>query len=498
MANTLYPQLQLFTLYSSGASIGDTSLVLTSFQTIDEVSLAMTDFGDKGFLTLDPGSGTLEEQISFSGVTQNANGTATLTGVKHVGDLSPYTEVSGITKQHSGGSTCSVAITSGLLNQFVNKGNAETITGLYTFTNTSIPALDSYLAPTLDGEFAPKKYIDDIAIAGSPDASETVKGISELATGAECAAGTSSGGAGRLVVPASNCKKTSAGVGDANKVPVLGEDGLLDQTFLDKARTWALVQSFTADNAQITTAPDSANDAMRYVQAQLMSSTNEATGLSGVAIAIGKAIYLKASDEKLYLADSNADESTYSFVGFALTVATGADETIRYAKVGGIATGLSGLTPGSYYFLNSTAGAISVTPDSTRAAKIGQALSATTLRICEPKFIRRGVSNMSSATTFTETIGFYPVHIDIKAAPDVTGQAGGSVGDCSNRCISFELLGANNDAVDDASLAWRCYDKNASMLRNGGTVSAKSQTGFVLTCSTYVSTAKVQWVAYSG
>lgn len=52
-----------------------------------------------------------------------------------------------------------------------------------------------------------KEYIDGIAIAGSPDASDTTKGIIEMATQAETDAGTQSGGTGaRLVVDPSRVR----------------------------------------------------------------------------------------------------------------------------------------------------------------------------------------------------------------------------------------------------------------------------------------------------
>jgi len=266
MANTLYPQLESFSLYSSGASIGDTTLVLTTFLSIDGVQLTMANFGDKGFMTLEPGAGSNEEQISFTGVTANSNGTTTLTGVKTVLHLSPYTETSGLAKPHSGGSKAVVAVTSGLLNQFANKGNTETVTGAWTFPNgANTPILGtSYVAPTISWQVASKGYVDGVAVAGAPNASTTVKGIVELATGAETAAGTATGGTGAALVPAnSNFKNVSAGVGDASKVPVLNGSGVLDQTFLDTPRTWAQVQTFTANSCQITTDPDSANDAVR-------------------------------------------------------------------------------------------------------------------------------------------------------------------------------------------------------------------------------------------
>ncbi len=113
-------QLQSFTLAGSGAVIGETTLTLSSFKSIDGVNLSMADFGTIGFATIEPNSGTQEEQISFTGVTQNSNGTATLTGIQSVLFLSPYTQSSGLSKTHSGGVKFVISNTSGFYNALEN------------------------------------------------------------------------------------------------------------------------------------------------------------------------------------------------------------------------------------------------------------------------------------------------------------------------------------------------------------------------------------------
>lgn len=121
-------QLQNFSLAGSGVSISDTTLTLSSFQSIDGVDLALSDFGTAGYMTIEPGSRDREEQIAFYGVTQNSNGTATLTGIKSVLFLSPYTESTGFSKSHPGGVVAVVSNTSGFYNKLPAKDNIETIT----------------------------------------------------------------------------------------------------------------------------------------------------------------------------------------------------------------------------------------------------------------------------------------------------------------------------------------------------------------------------------
>lgn len=145
-------QAQPFALAGAGAVAGATSIILKSFAQIDGSLLTITNFGAIGYLTLEPGNGTLEEQVSFSGVTQNANGTATLTGIKTVLDISPYTETSGLAQTHAGSTTVVLSNTAGFYNQFPAKQNDETVTGQWTFTNTPIvPGTVSDASTTVKG-----------------------------------------------------------------------------------------------------------------------------------------------------------------------------------------------------------------------------------------------------------------------------------------------------------------------------------------------------------
>lgn len=180
-----YVQSQPFTLAGAGATIGDIQIVLSSFNGIDGTPLTMADFGSIGYGTLEPNSGEQEEQISFTGVTQNINGTATLTGVSNVSFISPYTETSGLNKTHAGGLIFVISNTSGFYNKLTGKNDDETITGVWTFANPNYPRMDTATPdPTDDEQLVTKKYADDLVIAGAPKATNTVYGISKLSVAA--------------------------------------------------------------------------------------------------------------------------------------------------------------------------------------------------------------------------------------------------------------------------------------------------------------------------
>lgn len=180
MADNFTPvQTQKTTLSGSGVTSTATTIVLKSLKLPDgTTNIAMSDFGDIGFATLEPGT-TREEQISFTGITQNGSGTADLTGVtRGLRFVAPYDEVSANKFAHSGGAVVVFSNTGGFYNEFVGKDNDETITGTHTYSTT--PKITN--AP-VDGEDAGNKdYIDATAtgttnvnrIVVAGDAGETV------------------------------------------------------------------------------------------------------------------------------------------------------------------------------------------------------------------------------------------------------------------------------------------------------------------------------------
>lgn len=126
--STFFPlpvQVQPFALNGAGVVIGDTTVRLKSFLLIDGITpITMAMFGSKGFGTLEPGNNTLEEQISFTGITQNADGTATLTGVSSVEFVTPFTETSGLNKTHAGSTSFVISNDAGFYNAI--KGYIDT------------------------------------------------------------------------------------------------------------------------------------------------------------------------------------------------------------------------------------------------------------------------------------------------------------------------------------------------------------------------------------
>lgn len=205
-------------LSGGGISSSATTLTLTSFKTpVSNYNLSMTDFGEIGYLTIEPGSETRQEFVSFTGITQNGDGTATLSGLtRGLSPISPYTASTTLQKAHAGGSVVVASNPPQLYNLFSRKDSDETITGQWTFSTFPITPSNS-------------------------TSSETRVGIVELATGAEIAASTatSTSPGGPLVIPAKLATSTFNSATAANVIPVTGSNGKLNSLFIATSSLFA-------------------------------------------------------------------------------------------------------------------------------------------------------------------------------------------------------------------------------------------------------------------
>jgi hypothetical protein len=243
LGSTNYVQTQYFTLYGSGAIVGTATITLRNFKDIDGTNLTMADFGTKGFATIEPNNGTQEEQVSFSGVTQNANGTATLTGVKSVLMKYPYTETAGTSKTHAGGTKFVISNTAGFYNTFANKYNDETITGYWAFPT---PLSSSTTAPATVG------YVNGVAFAGVPTSSESNLGGTFLATQLQMGSSTYDANEPRVLYSRyATSSPYTAGIW----IPITQANGKLSKSFTDLTAdyAWTGTHSFVTTTATTST-----------------------------------------------------------------------------------------------------------------------------------------------------------------------------------------------------------------------------------------------------
>lgn len=278
LGSTKYVQTQPFSLAGAGVSIGDTTVTLSSFTQIDGTTLlTMADFGSIGFATVEPGNGSLEEQISFTGVTQNANGTATLTGVSHVLFTSPYTATSGFTQTHAGGVTLVISNTSGFYNTFANKGNNELITGAWQFAQLPTSTTST---PTDLSQLVTLYTLQQATSTGGTNGTTTVKGVFQAATDAQLQAGTVLGSTGAVLVGTGQSHSQTS---TPNKVPVANGQGVIDPNYIPTSSPfmWSGQNTFNAT----TTLTTSTIASTTISQANIINSNITASSITNLTVA---------------------------------------------------------------------------------------------------------------------------------------------------------------------------------------------------------------------
>lgn len=254
----------VYTLSGSGVSGSATTIGLTSL-TLPQSGYEIVD-GDLPatfYLTLEPGSRTRQEIVSCTTVAQSGSDTtATLSGcTRGLLPISDYTASSSYQFAHAGGTSAVFSNPPQLYETLATKSIAQTITGVWTFSSTTIPRLDSYLAPTNDAQFAPKKYADDLVASGVADGNYSTFGGYVLATTSQVIAGTATSTATRYLVLSSELANTTSSA--KNIIPVTKTNGKLSQGFLDLTEgytfsggvtsTGALVQSGTSTFSGVNT-----------------------------------------------------------------------------------------------------------------------------------------------------------------------------------------------------------------------------------------------------
>ena len=354
------------------------------------------------------GTGTGSEWDAFTGISSVSGTTYQLTGVTRAidKDANSLTDNSaGNKKNLSVGTLGKYTLHSAQINKFVQKDADQTIsgnnvnTGTNTYTSTTKTGLivqnlttaerdaltgvanGAIIYNTTLGEFQVYQGGAWSSLASGstqPDASTTVAGKVELATAAERAAGTSTGGSGAALVPTNDALvKTSSGAGDENKIPILDSTGKFAVGFMPATSV----------------------------------STPVISGIAGEDLVLGNAVYIKQSDSKLYKCDYTTVEKA-TVVGImtaaALTGVTG------YYQGQGTKFTTSGLTAGAAYYISVTAGAIATTVPAMNSAstipvRIGTASSTTELvlnfqrlprMISQVTDLSGGVSN-GAVTTIT-------------------------------------------------------------------------------------------------
>jgi len=162
MAATYYPAGGTTFSLQSSVSSTQTTITLTSFNiqpTGDAITMALMNTSI-AYGTIAPKT-SQSEFISFTGVTANADGTFTLTGVTRGLDKTyPFTEDTDFKLPHAGGSQFILSDAPQVFNKYGALVNANTWSGIQTFSTQPISTAG---LPTGSTDLATKAYVDNTA-----------------------------------------------------------------------------------------------------------------------------------------------------------------------------------------------------------------------------------------------------------------------------------------------------------------------------------------------
>ena len=250
-------------LGGSGVASTDTTINLVDLETPAGDAVTMTDFGDTGYGTLEP-NGTNKEFISFTGITQNADGTAQLTGVtRGLNFVSPYTASTTLRRAHPGGSRFAIPNSPQLYDTSISKFNTSFVTGTVTFASSSVPRLSGTRAYSSGDELLLVTYgqLASTSFSGTVDASLTQKGITEIATNAELLTGATSGDTTAPMVARSNSFNATSSATTTVPVASYLEQSLykISPTYIATSTPYNWSSQHTFSGGVTTTAPFTAS-----------------------------------------------------------------------------------------------------------------------------------------------------------------------------------------------------------------------------------------------
>lgn len=426
------------TTLATSITSSQNTVPVSSVYTFDGHLLTFADFGNEVYLTIEPGT-VNEEIIKATGLdTPNSTWTGAVRGLAFYGISE--TTVTNNQKAHSAGSIVIMSNVHYHEKRFVDKESDETVNGVKTFTAPNFPKIDnSAILPTLQGQFATKQYVDNAAIAGGVNATLAQQGFVQLSTDGQLQTGTDIGATGASVAAHGNNFNSTP---TANKVPVGLSTSLIDQGWVD--------QLFVAGETINTTAAG-ANKPL--------------------------AVYIKESDGKVYKTNTTTitDQAAWNFIGFvAFNQNVAINDSVK-VRIYGIIPNFSGLTIGNYYYLTTTAGAVT---NSSGTLQVGKAISATQLYIEVGRKSYKFLQTFNSTSNVAISVGFRPERINIYACSGIAVYSSGGWNELSTNSNSCIFFGTGLYGPFSSSDAW--YTNNGAGNFHRGNVNTLTNTGFTL------------------
>lgn len=220
------PTIHLYT----GQTAGATTMRVTPYpKDLNGVKLTYADFGDSPSLTVDPKISGVEEIEIFTGITDNGDGTATLTGMtRNLNSKSPYT-TGGTGRTHGAGATVVFGNNPQLYARLAAPENIQSWTAIQTYASTTMPRYDvspsaSQWAAATGKEFVDLNKLNLTAIAGAANSSEIQNGIGQIANRTQMASSTQIGSSGGILLLAAY-NATSSFTTATSSVVITRSDG---------------------------------------------------------------------------------------------------------------------------------------------------------------------------------------------------------------------------------------------------------------------------------
>lgn len=239
-----------FTLSGAGITSSASTIQLNSFKLPDpnHTPITMSMFGDIGYAVLEPQTSKIEN-ITFTGVTQNANGTALLTGVtRGISFYSPYQASTTLRLSHAGGAYLILTNSAAFYGkEFLFANNTGTSTAVVVLSSTTPWRYDGHPTFTLGTQLIDKTYADALSFNAVATATETSFGGVWLATQLQQASSTN-GSPNSPFVLQSRYATSSPGTNAGLDIVITQNNGKINQNFFD------LTQIFTLSGGLVSSA----------------------------------------------------------------------------------------------------------------------------------------------------------------------------------------------------------------------------------------------------
>lgn len=463
------PKMSLY----AGIGASATSMRVTPFpRDLDNIKLTYSDLGDNPTITIDPGIKNIEEIISFTSLVDNGDNTATFGGLtRNLPSKFPYT-TGGTGRPHGASAVVVFSNNPQIYGRLAAKENDESITGRWNFS-TILPF--SSLSATATNQFLTLGQAAGMANAGAATATESITGISRLATALQQASSTASTSVTPLVLqaqyasssPVVGCAVGYTTVVGAGCVPVAGLNGKI-------SALWIELTSLTSTSTfNATTSLNGITYVNQYIDYRA------STTISGVV-----PVFVATSTGWIQQSQANV-ATTSDFLGFAVRN-TSAPLATTTVQISGVVSGFIGLATGTPYYVSDTRGSISSTVG-TAELYVGRAVSPTQILLDRQdaswQFLGSQTcvgQNLTSSSCDTVSVPFARYAIAVSVFGGTNCSAGNS--SSARQQIMVSKIGITSAEVTNAS---GC---------NSGT---QNPLGLVDTVATFTSTSSVRIVQTS-